>query len=55
MVIPGEQDFVDVVVKGFLVGPKQNHSGPPPVSNPKGNISGRFRSILLRKYRGTGQ
>jgi hypothetical protein len=40
MVIPGEQDFMDVLVKRFLVGTKQSHSWLIPVSDPEGNISG---------------
>ena len=52
-----------VLAERFLLGTKENNSGVSPVSNPEGNVSGRFskRSIpkpsgstSLRKQRDTG-
>jgi hypothetical protein len=42
MVIPGEQDLLDVFDEGFLLRTKKNYSWLSPVSNSKGNIRGRF-------------
>src|ERR1700683_1994119 len=62
--IQGEHDFVHVLVERFLLGTEENNSRVSPVSNPEGNVGGRFckgsipkpsGSTSLRKQRDTGE